>query len=169
MKSVWLRKFFFALLILILPFSSFAEEKNNEKYTHLKVKSDNKGWEIYIDSATIDKNIAKSLYPKLNTPEAAVVYFYASKIRDDDEYKKVLPPIESLSKRNKRKLKYKLEKMSKWKFIELKLVKRKKINKTQYWIKIYMKVSIKGRIDQGTDEAEVSFINGKWYLSMPPT
>ena len=156
-------------LFLLIPYTGFVIESDNDKYTNLKVGPSDKGWEIYIDPPIINIDSAKSLYPKMITPEAAVVYFYASKIRGDNDFKKALPPIENLTNRNKKKLKYKLEKMSKWKFIELKLVKRKKISTTQYWIKIYMKVSIKGRIDSGTDEAEVSFIDGKWYLSMPPT
>ena len=159
---------FLSMLLVLISVSTMYADFNPPKTK----SADGKGWEEYAESFVINKeNAGEYLNLSLTHPESPIVMFYASKIVGDKSYEKALASENYLSKREKRKLKHKFEKMSKWQFLEMKLVKRKKTGDSgnRYWIKIYMKIMIKGREDSGTDEAEVGFFDGKWYLVMPPT
>ena len=122
------------------------------------------GWEPYVKPLTLKKDTARGVAPGHGSPEAAVVHFYASRIRGDDRYKEVLPPGWEQSGMLRRKL----GKMSTWTFHEVTLLKRKKIDHG-YWIKLRMTIGYRGRTKTGTDEASVNRINGKWYVTRPPT
>jgi len=122
------------------------------------------GWENYVNAPIIDKAIAKGLNPGQESPEAAIVHFYASRIRGDNAYIHVLLPEEKRSK----KLNYSLEKSKDWKFIKFQLVGKKKVSANRDWIRIYIEVAIKGKKDGGKDEADLGFIDGKWYVYTVP-
>lgn len=122
------------------------------------------GWEPYVKPLTLKKETVKGLAPGHGSPEAAVVHFYASRLRGDDRYKEVLPPGWEKSST----IRYKLEKMSTWTFHEVTLLKRKKIE-GGYWIKLRMTIGYRGRTKTGTDGATLNRIDGKWYVTRPPT
>jgi hypothetical protein len=122
------------------------------------------GWEPYVKPLTLKKDTVKGVAPGHGSPEAAVVHFYASRLRGDDRYKEVLPPGWEQSGMLRRKL----DKMSSWTFHEVTLLKRKKIE-LGYWIKLRMTIGYRGRTKTGTDGATVNRINGKWYVTRPPT
>jgi hypothetical protein len=127
--------------------------------------ADSEGWETYSEPLTLTKDTVAGLYPGHGSPEAAVVHFYASRIRGDSRYKEVLPPDWEQSSSLKRKL----ERMSKWTFEKVTLLKRKKRRSERYWIMIEMTISYEGKTDSGSDEAEVRQIEGRWYITRPPT
>ena len=59
--------------------------------------------------------------------------------------------------------------MQEWIFLEISLLKRKKLTPGKYWIKLRMKIEINKEIESGTDEATVERIAGKWFVTEPPT
>lgn len=127
--------------------------------------ADGEGWEVYSNPLVLNKENVKGLSPGTGSPEAAVVHFYASKIRGDDCFNQVLPADRKKYPRVDRSLK----RMADWKFIEVKLVSRKKKYTERYWIRVEMKIEIKGKVDTDMDEARVRIINGQWYVTEPPT
>jgi len=124
---------------------------------------DEQGSEKYETSFILNSGTAPDLNPGTGSPEAAVIQFYASMIRGDSCYENVIPK-EPRSYAFIRSI----EKVKSWKFLEVKLLKRKKIEGDKYWIALYMKISFKGGTDSGTDEATVTKINGRWLLVDPP-
>ncbi|MBI2901622.1 MAG: hypothetical protein HYY17_15675 [Planctomycetes bacterium] len=123
------------------------------------------GWEDYVEPPMYDAEKVKDLAPGLDSPEAAVVHFYASRIRGDEKWKEALPPREKWDKSLERKL----AKMEKWVFKKMQLVGRKKVGEDEWYVKIYMEVEIEGKKDSGKDTATVRRIEGKWYVARPPT
>jgi hypothetical protein len=124
---------------------------------------DEQDWEEYDTSFFLNSDTAPGLNPGTGSPEAAVIQFYASMIRGDSCYENVIP-----KKPRSYALIRSLEKVKSWKFLEVKLLKRKKLEGDKYWIALYMKISFKGGTDSGTDEATVTKINGRWLLVDPP-
>ncbi|MCP4216990.1 MAG: hypothetical protein GY765_20235 [bacterium] len=129
-----------------------------------EVKAGENGWQDYVDPPMLDKGTVKDLKPGQGSPEAAVVHFYASKVRGDEAYNDVLLPLEKRA----RKLTHTMEKSKDWKFLKFQLKGKKKLEGNRYWIKIYFELSIKGKTDGGEDEAQVRFIDGKWYVYTVP-
>jgi hypothetical protein len=123
------------------------------------------GWESYRDPIILGDGNVKDLMPGQSTPEAAVVHFYASRIRRDEHYLDVLPPKEQWTG----KLAGALEKMDKWTFIEVRLMGRKKLSEDEVWIKVYMEVEVEGKPDSGMDEVTLNKIGDKWFVVEPPT
>lgn len=126
---------------------------------------DSEGWELYEKPLALTKDNVKDLAPGHGSPEAAVVHFYGSRLRGDNRYTEVLPPGWEKSPTLRRKL----DKMARWTFVEVVLVKRKKTESGGYWIKLRMTIGYSGRTKSGTDEATVNQIGGKWYVTRPPT
>ncbi len=153
--------------LFLLPCCSGQGDCTNTKdFTVPAVNAaDAEGWEVYSNPLVLNKGNVKGLSPGTGSPEAAVVHFYASKIRGDDCFKQVLPAGRTKDSRLGRNL----EKMADWKFIEVKLVSRKKRYTERYWIRVEMKIEIKGKVDTGMDEATVRIIDGQWYVTDPPT
>ena len=127
------------------------------------------GWGHYKAQTVYTKANVADLKPGQSSPEAALVHFYASLIRKDSAYRQVLPGESNLRGRDNKRLKRKLEKMSKWTFLKVQLLMRKKLSDSKYWIKIEMEVEINGKTDGGKDEATVELIDGKWFVTSPPT
>lgn len=160
---------FWFLIFSIVVFCTGNGSENCPNTQEFKVPpvqpADANGWEIYENPLTLTKESVKGLAPGVDSPEAAVVHFYASKIRGDDCYKDVLPA----DKEKLKRLTYSLQKMAAWKFREVTLLKREAFAPGKYWIKIKMTAEIEGKIESGTDEATVEKIAGKWYVTEPPT
>lgn len=113
----------------------------------------------------IDGTNASTITSYPNTPEGVVAYFYASKIRDDQNWEKVVPKVPQQSNRMIRKLiKYK-----KWKFLKYKFVSKKEKGEDKVEIKIFMEIEINGKKDSGKDDVLVEKIKGKWTITNIPT
>lgn len=95
-------------------------------------------------------------------PESMVIYFYASMIRKDDKFKKVLP-------KDCGRLENDLKEYSTWKFKKFYLKESMKETKDRMYIKIYFEIEFEGGIDTGTDEVTLELINGKWQIIDLPT
>lgn len=158
----------FVLLVFIILISGCGDTGVCENSKEFKIPSidpvDSDGWEAYSSSIILNKDTVVGLAPGTKSPEAAVVHFYASKIRGDSCFEQVLP-----KDIKKGRLIRALKRIAEWKFLEVKLLKRNKLTPDKYWIKIFMKLEIKGKTDSGTDEATVEKIDGRWYLTDPPT
>ena len=113
----------------------------------------------------LDNTNAKTIKSYENTPESVVTYFYASKIRGDDKWKEVMIPESEWDER----VKYKVEKYSKWTITKFQLREKKKSGETSYYIKIYMEIEVDGKKDGGEDTVTVKMINGKWTIISIPT
>jgi hypothetical protein len=77
-----------------------------------------------------------------------VTYFFASKIRGDDDWKKVLEPENTWSKR----MLYSLDKCEKWTFTAFRLDRKRCMLKT----------------GGGFDEVSVTNSNGTWIITEVP-
>jgi len=122
-------------------------------------------WEEFEDPLMIDKTNAKKVKKYENTPESVVTYFYASRIRGDNKWEKIIPPEAERSDRLERKL----ETYAKWNITKFHLVSKTEYEKNKYWVKVYFEIEINGKTDSGTDEATVILKNGKWIISSVPT
>lgn len=121
--------------------------------------------EVYENPLLIDSTNAHTIQSFENTPESIVTFFYASKIRNDEKWKKVVLPEPERSNR----LKSKLEKYDKWKFIKFRLVSKKIYSDTDLGIKINMEIEVGGEKEKGEDVVEVNLIDGKWMITSVPT
>ncbi len=122
-------------------------------------------WIVYEDAVLIDSSNASSIKDFENTPESIVTFFYASKIRNDNEWLKVIPEEGDRSERLNRKL----EEYENWTFTKFKLVSKMESSEKQLWIKIFMEIVYEGGVDSGTDEVTVELIDGKWIITSVPT
>jgi hypothetical protein len=84
-------------------------------------------WKPYKNPQVITAENAKSItsFDKSDV-ESMVTYFYASKIRGDDDWKKVLEPENTWSKR----MLYSLDKCEKWTFTAFRLDRKRCMLKT---------------------------------------
>ena len=98
-------------------------------------------------------------------PESAMVHFYTSRIRGDTDYTDVLPE----EKKRSSKLKAALKKTDSWKFVDFKLVSRKKLSKTSYRIKFKYTAIVKGKTKQKTVEAKVEQKDTAWVVTKIPS
>jgi len=127
------------------------------------------GWEVYSSVVEVTPANAADMQPGTVSPEAAVIHFYAGLMLGDGSHEEVL-----VADRSKR-LKKKLDRVVTWNFWLVRLERRKPSGDGTLWIKIYYEVEApipsSGKVDhdKGTDEAEVTQIDGKWYVSGVPT
>ncbi len=122
-------------------------------------------WEAITDTLLITTQNASNITHYKNTPESITTYFYASKIRQDQAWKEVLPPEENWTKR----LQYKVAKYKNWTIKQFRLLKKTEFEKDKFWIKIFMKIEYNGKTETGTDEVTLEKINNKWVITSIPT
>ena len=121
------------------------------------------GWENYKTPIVLNESTVKGLNPGNDSLEAAVVQFFASKVRGDSCFKKALPlDLEKYRTKNV------LERIKDWKFTEVTVIGKNKRRGSSYWFRIEMKIVIDGDEDSGVDEGNVREIDGKWYVTKPP-
>ncbi|HUU02559.1 MAG TPA: hypothetical protein VM425_14040 [Myxococcota bacterium] len=166
-----MRSRIFLCLSLFVFFASTGsvESKQKPSFEPPETTQGKDGWELYKTQTVYSKSNVANLKPGQSSPEAALVHFYASLIRKDSAYKQVLPDQSKLKGRDKKRLKSKLDKMSRWTFQKVQLLMRKKISDSKFWIKIEMEIEVNGKTDGGKDEASVELIDGKWFVTSPPT
>lgn len=122
-------------------------------------------WQLYSPSIRVDLDSMKYTEFGLDSPEAVVAYFYASRIRGDGKWQDALPPLAKRSKRVAESLDYKLEKMTHWQLKGVRLVGRQDAGVGKVAIKILFFFEDKTDFDEG----EVELIDGRWYFTRPPT
>lgn len=124
------------------------------------------GWEEYRSPVRIDSRSAQFLYPGDDTPEAAVVHFYASLIRRDDEYRAVLPDRWSAPAVLERKL----QMLTAWTFLDVELLGRKVRGRSSLYVRIRARILIDGVVHTHTDEVTLRRQDdGSWLVVRPPT
>jgi hypothetical protein len=116
-------------------------------------------------TTTITKENAADVKTFDNTPESVVMYFYASRIRGDKEWEKVIQQPDERSDRMNRKL----EDYAQWTILEYKFVSKVDKGDDRAFVKLWMKINVEGETDEGEDEAEVELIDGKWLITSIPT
>jgi len=128
-----------------------------------KTREGKDGWEEYETPIVLTPATAKDLAPVQDSMEAAVVHFYAALLRKDKRYQEVLP------KERSDRLKRKMAEIETWAFKEVRLlgVKRKKEGKCTF--RVFLKIEVNGKADEGRDSGEAERIDGKWCVTSPPT
>lgn len=98
-----------------------------------------------------------------NNIESKVTFYFASRIRNDQEWRKVLPDSTEWSRR----MRASIEKHNRWKFIEF---QNKGFHESTYGgvVDVYFVIEIDGRRDGGTDGVELKKVNDKWIISKVP-
>ncbi len=122
-------------------------------------------WELLSDAPLITTQNAPEISSFKNNPESIITYFFASKIRQDNSWREVLPEEKNWTKR----LRYKVKKYENWTIKEFQLRKKNEYEKDKMWVEIFMKIEYQGKIESGTDEVELEKINGKWVITSIPT
>jgi hypothetical protein len=120
---------------------------------------------MYVDAPEISAENAAGLSPGTSSPEAAVVHYFASRIRGDTDYEQVLAPPEHRESRLDRAV----EEHNSWQFTGFRLVGRKDYRDGILLIQVWFSIEYNGRTDSGTDEAAVQQFDGQWYVVGVPT
>jgi hypothetical protein len=144
-------KIILTLLLGIFAFPAFSQSS----YT----------WKEFPNSKEITVANAGEVKTFENTMQSVVDYFYASRIRKDSEWEKVVPVAAERSERMLREL----TKYDTWTITKYHIVSSTEFEPGKFWVKIYMEISIDGRTKGATDEADVELINGKWVITSVPT
>ena len=100
-----------------------------------------------------------------NTPESVVMYFYASRIRQDNAWEEVCIPAAERGP----KFENGLEKYATWKFESCRFVCKEEFRPNAWWVTIDMQINFNGDVEGGEDEATVEMINGKYLITEVPT
>ncbi len=89
--------------------------------------------------------------------ESMVTFYFASRIRNDEQWRKVLPDSSEWSSR----MKHSIAKHNQWKFVEFKNLG---IYKGQYgtYVKVYFMIEVNGKKDGGKDDVELRRENDRW-------
>jgi len=155
-----------ALLMACGSKKTVTENKQDSTSTQVPSEQVNSQVESSLSPLTeITADNAKSVTSFENTPESVVTYFFASKIRTDNEWEKVCLPKEKRSDKFTRGLK----EYDSWIFTKYKYVDTKEFEKNKLWVKIYMEITFKGDSDSGEDEVTVELVDGKWLITEVPT
>jgi hypothetical protein len=122
-------------------------------------------WKPYKNPQVITAENAKSItsFDKSDV-ESMVTYFYASKIRGDDDWKKVLEPENTWSKR----MLYSLDKYEKWTFTAFRLDRKKMHAQDWWWINVHFEIEVSGETDGGFDEVSATNSNGTRIITEVP-
>ena len=122
-------------------------------------------WEKYENPLLIKNDSTTTIDNFENTPESIVTYFYASKIRKDSKWEKVLPNEDNRSASLKKALLLLQEHLT---ITQFQLVSKAEYSKNELWIKVFFEIEYNGKKKSGTDEVTVKLINGKWFITNLP-
>lgn len=123
------------------------------------------GWLVYVDAATYTAENVADLAPGTSTAEAAVVHYFASRVRGDQRFREVLAPAEHASRWQEEGI----AQHDEWSFNSFRLVGRKDNPDGQTWIRVFFEITFGDRTDSGTDECTVQQIDGQWFVIDVPT
>lgn len=122
-------------------------------------------WVTIEDAPEITAYNASSFESYENTLESVLNYFYASQIRKDMEWMKVFVPHADWDERIAKKL----IKYDQWTITNFHLVSKSEYALGKFYVKVYFKIEIDGKSEDGIDTAEVQLIDGKWIITSIPT
>ncbi|MBU1242882.1 hypothetical protein KKD52_10845 [Myxococcota bacterium] len=132
------------------------------------------GWVMYVNAKTWTPANVKDFRPGFATPEAALLHFYASKMRGDEDWKQALVN-ESIPNWDRvftvemfKRLQDKLDRSKNWIYFEVSLVGKME-NGDKLYIKVREKIGFEGRIESGTDDATLMKIGDRWVVVSIPT
>ncbi|MDF3026492.1 MAG: hypothetical protein K0S23_799 [Fluviicola sp.] len=148
-------------ILLIIPFLIFSCVSFSQTEPEERV------WEKIENAPVIDVKNAATFSTYENTLESVVNYFYASQIRKDKEWEKVVPLPEERTERLQSKLK-RYEEV--WTITTFHLVSKTQTSTNRFMVRVYFEITgPDGRKDGGIDTAEVRLIDGKWVITSIPT
>tara|TARA_Y100000739_G_C20507385_1_gene417887 strand:- start:526 stop:1020 length:495 start_codon:yes stop_codon:yes gene_type:complete len=143
-------KLILTLLLNLIVIISFSQSK----YT----------WEKYENPLLIKNDSTANIDDFENTPESIVTYFYASKIRKDSKWEKVIPNEDNRSENLKKELSF----YENFAFTQFQLVSKTEYSKNELGIKVFFEIEYDGKKKSGTDGVTVKLINGKWLITNLP-
>jgi hypothetical protein len=122
------------------------------------------GWESYVDAPVLDPASTAGVLPGQDSAEAALMHFYASWLRGDDEHLAAVPP------EGERHPDYGavLEGMALKSFRSFRLVARKRLGEEAYLVRFQLEALSDGQFEAGEQEAVVQRLGGAWYVTQPP-
>ncbi|MFP7674298.1 hypothetical protein ACG74X_13200 [Marivita sp. S0852] len=121
------------------------------------------GWETYIDPLMIDRAAASALRPGLDTPEAAVVSFLASRIRGDRAWRTAMTDDPDRKGRNA------LKTWKSWTLNAAQLKARKMRGPDRGYVSVWMDLMIDGDAESGTDDFTVQRESDGWRIKSLPS
>lgn len=139
------------LLLILLVFNS--EAQTEQVYTKIE------------PAPVITVQNAAEYKTYENTPESVLNFFYASRIRKDKEWEKVVPMPENRSE----ELDLELERYGTWTITSFHLVSISVVKHTKAFVKVYFKIEMNGKSEDGVDTARLKIIDGKWTIISVPT
>jgi len=127
---------------------------------------EDKGWENTKNKAPLTGATAS----KINTfdasdPESVARFFYASRIRRNSEWKKVVGKLES---EWTIKMKAAMNAYAQWTFKKVTLQKVRHLFDSEVHIILAYEATVKGKPKKGTGEMTVQRVNGKWQVHEVP-
>lgn len=134
-------------------------------FTVISYSQTERVWEKFDDVQVITTANASSFESYENTLESVLNYFYASRIRKDEEWMNVFLPLGEWDER----IVHKLEKYDQWTITNFHLVSKSEYAPGKFYVKVYFKIEMNGRSEDGIDTAEVQLIDGKWVITSIPT
>lgn len=134
-------------------------------YTPPVTSAGDDGWEMYVDAPTVDRDAARGLDPDpLDSPEAAVVKFLASRVRGDGKWRDAMAVNLSDS------AKHSLDEWAEWKLDSFQLRGRKPSGEGRTWVRVHFVLSIGDDTDEGEDEFDVVDLPTLgWRVADPPS
>ena len=99
-----------------------------------------------------------------NTLESVVNYFFASQIRKDKEWEKVVPSLQDRTE----SMQQKLQKYETWTVTKFQLSGKVEYERGKFWVFIKVEVIIDGKTNYGKSRVEVELINDKLIITDIP-
>lgn len=131
-------------------------------YAPPAVAAGENGWEDYVEALTLDRASASGLSPTLDSAEAAVVLFLASRIRGDNDWKSAMVSDPD------RKAKQALKAWKDWTLHSARLEARK-LKDTRGYIRVWMDFTVDGDRETGSDDFTMLRDGDTWRIASPPS
>jgi hypothetical protein len=92
-----------------------------------------------------------------------VTYYFASRLRGDDLWRKALPDSSQWTER----MKYSLNRHGQWQFLQV-VNHGLKFYQHLAYVEVYMHIAVNGEEDDGVDEVEIDIENGHYIIIKVP-
>jgi len=150
-------------LLLAVMLSGCGGADSGTPYTPPALGADSDGKSLYVNAPMIDGSKAAALDPVLDSPEAAVVKFLASRVRGDQKWRAAM--VAKPSDRTNRAL----SEWDEWTLTRFQLRGRQDSGPDSVWVTVHFEITFDGRSDGGEDEFEVGREDGGWRVIRPPS